>query len=353
MSEQRLRTALRELGDVPAPADLAGGALARARRDRRRTVVALAVVAVVTAVAVTVPAVLLHRRTAEPPASVPPRFFVSGFASWDRAEPTSGGGRPQLYDRSAAGYAASRWSAAVPAPDGRMVAVISGTGRVGLVAADRAGDPAAVRWTATTVPGRTATWAPDGGRLLAAGVTRIDHTAGRVTARATVIDARTAAGRALTLRWAQHGTVSGWIIFGPQGEGWAAGPPAIRLPGGSDALQLFDRRGRLLRTVPVGPGRLPDQPFSPDGRLVAVAELGSTRVIELASGTERGTLDGAAVGWYDDDRLVVLAGRVVRVVDVGSGRVLAERTLVAPGRELTGVWLAPLDGPPPPGAITL
>jgi hypothetical protein len=355
MSEQRLRTALRELGDVPAPADLAGGALARARRDRRRHRGGLAALAAAAAiVAVAVPLAGLDRPEPAQPAGPPPRLVVTGYASRDPAVPNLGAGTYHLYDRSAAGYAPGRWTAAVPSPDGRLVAVVSGTGRVGLVAADRVGDPDAVRWTPTTAPGRQVVWAPDGRRLFVAGVTRIEVQAGRVTTTGAVIDARTAGEQTVRLRWAQRGTITGHVVFGPRGAGWAVGPALIRLPEASDPLlRLFDGQGRLVRTVPVGVGWLPDQPFSPDSRLVAVAEGGSTRVLDLASGTDAGVVEGRAAGWDGSDRLVVLVGRSVRVVEVRSGRVVAEREVAAPGRVLSEVWLAPLDGVPPPGAIVL
>ena len=63
-----LHRALLDLGDVPAPPDLAGRALARARRDRRRRLPAtvLAAVAAVAA-AVAVPVTALGRSS--PPAA--------------------------------------------------------------------------------------------------------------------------------------------------------------------------------------------------------------------------------------------------------------------------------------------
>ena len=90
---------------------------------------------------------------------------------------------------------------------------------------------------------------------------------------------------------------------------------------------------------------MPDQPFSPDGRLVAVHSYvgssgGSTWVLTLATGTEVARSDGEAVGWLDGGRYVVRDGSSVRVVELGSGRVLREQRLAPDGGDLSGVWLA-------------
>jgi hypothetical protein len=43
----------------------------------------------------------------------------------------------------------------------------------------------------------------------------------------------------------------------------------------------------------------------------------------------------------------------VRVVDFRSGTVLVQRQLAGPGRLLSGVWLAPVRGDGPAGAVVL
>jgi hypothetical protein len=106
-----------------------------------------------------------------------------------------------------------------------------------------------------------------------------------------------------------------------------------------------------LLTVP--PLDLPDQPFSPSGQLLAGYEGGRTTVVDISSGGLLGSVDGEVSGWYDEDHLVVRSGRSVRVVDFRSGTLLVERELAAPGRLLTGVWLAPVPGDVPPGAVVL
>jgi hypothetical protein len=104
---------------------------------------------------------------------------------------------------------------------------------------------------------------------------------------------------------------------------------------------------------------VPDQPFSPDGRLVAVHSSdvpsgGSTRVLTVAAGAEVSRSDGDVVGWLDDRHYVARAGGSVRVVELGSGRVLAEKRLAPTGAgDLTGVWPVALRGTAPPGAIVL
>jgi hypothetical protein len=43
----------------------------------------------------------------------------------------------------------------------------------------------------------------------------------------------------------------------------------------------------------------------------------------------------------------------VRVVELSSGRVVAEKQVAPAGQRLLGIWLATLDRPAPPGAIVL
>ena len=49
----------------------------------------------------------------------------------------------------------------------------------------------------------------------------------------------------------------------------------------------------------------------------------------------------------------VSADRVVRLVEVPTGRVVAEKLLAPAKRRLTGAWIAPVRGTPPPGAVVL
>ena len=74
-------------------------------------------------------------------------------------------------------------------------------------------------------------------------------------------------------------------------------------------------------------------------------------MLTLATGAEVGRSDGDVVGWLDDRHYLVRTGNSVRVVELRSGRVLAEHRLAPTGSDLTGVWLAALTGTAPPGAV--
>jgi hypothetical protein len=349
-----LRSALLELGEVSPPPDLAGRALDRARRDRRRA--AAGIVAVLAAAAVAVPVTVLGRPDPTPPAAPKPRFMVAGYASRDPNAVTQGLGRYQLYRRSGGGYAGTPWRVAIPSPDGRTVAVTSGKAEVGIVPADRVDHPAAVRWIPGSPLGPGSVWSPDSRRLYVPGYLKTDVRTGEVTTVGYVIDAHTLSRREVRFTSRQADPV-GRVVFGPGGAGLALTPGvrAGEVPesGTSGILRIQDWSGGSVVTLSVRPAAVPDLPFSPNGQLFASFLAGRTQVIDLASGAEVGAADGEVVGWYDDGRYVVRAGTAVRLVNLADGRVLAQRQLVAAGREVTGVWLAPLDGPPPPGAIVL
>jgi hypothetical protein len=366
MNDTNLRTALCELGAVAPPPDLAGSALARARRGRRRTVAgAVAGVAVLAAVAVAVPALMLGPPAAETGAGAA-RVVVTGFLSYN---PTRIGdhGEKRVYDPSSGRYVTPSWDVAVPSPDGRQVAVSAaypGGTKVGIVSAERVLDLTAVRWVAGGAArefnaGRPAVWSPDGSRVLFGDTTTSGQQGATVRDEWTVVvvDARTLAWHAVTMVYldAPAVTFSGPVVFGPGGRGFAVAP--------SDGpIVLFDEQGRQTRTIRTGTATLPDRPFSPDGRLVAVRAGdpsrpgvdGSTRVLDAATGAEVGRADGDVIGWVDSGRYAVWDGRAVRVVELGSGRVLVSKDApVAAPRVLAAVWLAPLDGRAPPGATVL
>jgi hypothetical protein len=350
MNDDRLRTALLDLGDVPTPPDLAGAALARSRRDRRRAVAGLvALVAVLAAAAVSIPSVVLHRapaaQTAGPALG---RFVVAGYASRDPHVPTAGRGRYELYRGSGAGYRVVPGRGAVPSPDGRMVALISDQRKVGLVPADWIDDPQVVLWIPVSNPVSDAVWSPDSRRLLVPKYTQDRY--GATTSTALVVDAGTVGVRDLQLSWTTlEGQPVGRLVFGPRGDGVAA----IDSGGWAPALlQIWADTGQRS-SLSVPRLTVPDQPFSPSGRLLAGYEDGRTTVVDLSSGAKSGSVEGEVSGWYDEDRLVVLSGRSVRVVDYRSGRVLVQREIATDGRLLTGVWLAPVRGAVPPGAIVL
>jgi hypothetical protein len=356
MNDDRLRAALLDLGDVPPPPDLAGAALTRARRDRNRRVTGLvALVAVLAAAAVTVPALVLHRvaatQTAGPALG---RFLIAGYASRDPSAATAGLGRYELYQRSGAGYAVAPGRAAVPSPDGRTVALVSDRGRAGLVPADQVDDPGAVRWIPASSPVTDVVWSPDSHRLYLPQYSQLRRSSWpRMTSTALVVDvAGTLAAHTVRLDRVpvELPTGQGRVVFGPGGDGFAA----VDHPQPTAAAQLRIWGGKRQQwNLSVHPLSLPDQPFSPSGWLLAGSTGGGSTVIDVASGGELATVEGRVVGWYDEDRLVVLSGRSVQVVDYRSGRVLAQREVAAAGRQLTGVWLTPARGEPPSGAIVL
>jgi hypothetical protein len=389
----RIRAALLELGDVPPPPDLAGSALARARRDRRRRVTGLiAGVAVLAAAAVTVPTLVLGRTTTEPAAGPETHVIVAGYTAAGVREPVGDGltqsrvwdaekrryysppSPYRVYDRASGRYTLGPWKTTVPSPDGRWVAVsgdVSGGWKVGIVAADRVLDPAAVRWVADGgQPGGLPTaydsgvWSPDGSRLyLNSAVGWIgEGSSQRLDLRGLVVDPRTGATSALTITRPQAfgesnpSNDSDPLVFGPRGVGFAVASilQYERTPTKGE-LALYDERGTLTRTVPIGPLQAPQQPFSPDGRLIALHTLGdrSTRVLSVADGAEVGRAEGAVVGWVDDGHYAVRVGASVRVIELASGRVVTEREVVPAGHQLYGVWLARVEGPVPPGAIVL
>ncbi|HEY6746095.1 MAG TPA: hypothetical protein VI357_10300 [Mycobacteriales bacterium] len=361
MNDTDLRTALQELGDVPPPPDLAGSALARARRDRRRTLIGLvAGVAVLAALAVTVPALVLGQ-PAPPQTAVAtaPSAVVTGYAAWN---PATGAIEYWTYDRSSGRYITTPWRTAVPSPDGRQVLVTEWNAqkhdRIGLVAADRVLERTAVRWISDgrPHPGRVppgigpGVWSPDSSRvLLTAYTTNAGAGANRPVWHVDVVDARTLAAREVVLRTpagrikSTFGTVQ--VVFGPRGNGFAALSTGV--------MSLFDEQGRPAGQLPAE--EVHDQPFSPDGSLLAasfVVDAGS-RVLGVPGGAEVGRVDGKVVGWLDDRHCMVLAGGTARAVELGSGSVLAERQLVPAGRSLVGAWTVPLDGAVPPGAVVL
>jgi hypothetical protein len=352
--DERLRAALHAVPRETPAADLAGIALAGARRRRGHGVAGLvALVAVLAAAAVTVPALVFHRapgaQTAGPALG---RFVVAGYASRDPQATTLGLGRSEVYQRSAGGYAVAPGRRAVPSPDGRTVAVISDQGRVGLVAADRVLEPDAVRWITVAGPVHgpvgDVVWSPDSRRVLMLWYTRISGT--ETTSTALMVDAATLAVRESRFsRAAPTRLHAKRIVFGPRGDGVAMIDPT-----GPDrgSLQIWRDTGQYW-ALSVRRLSLPDQPFSPSGWLLAGYDGDRSTVVDIASSGELGTVEGQVAGWYDEDRLVVMVGRSVRVVDYRSGKVLAERQLAAAGRVLTGVWLAPVQGAAPDGAIVL
>jgi hypothetical protein len=283
------------------------------------------------------------------------RFVVAGYASRDPHATTLGLGRHQLYQRSAAGYPAVPGLAVVPSPDGRTLALISDQHKLGLVPVDRVLDPQAISWIRTRVPVSDAVWSPDSRRLTAPEFTRIRTSpTPQMITTALVVEAATLSSREVQLdRAPVRRPGPERTVFGPRGDGFAA---VGQLGTGSKpaaVLQIWGEQGGHSRVLSVDPLSPPDQPFSPSGRLLAGYEADRSTVVDVTSGAELASVRGQVAGWYDEDRLVVLSGRSVRVVDYRSGRVLVQREIAAEGRLLTGVWLVPARGGAPAGAIVL
>ncbi len=293
--ELRLRAALRELSDVPPPADPAGAALARAGRDRRRSGLLVAGVAVGVAVAVAVPTAVLRdgpgtvpvpAGTAAAPAAGPPppgrpaarRQVVSAYNYVDDDMLSA------VLDPSTGGYVPLDAHVDL-SPDGRRVAVGAewdGESRLGI--ADRTAllrdGLDAVRWLDRRVPwdGR-AKWSPDGKRLLL--------TAGIKTGpplRAYVVDGDTGA----VLRELRFPSISEppALAFS-----WSPDGREIFLPTSWGAVQFFDLTGRPTRRWQ---GLGTDvtgwwSGSSPSGRLLALETIGAGPDTKSAVVVETGT----------------------------------------------------------------
>lgn len=349
--DRRLRAALHDAADLPAPDFAPAAALAGARRRRRRNLAGLvATVAVIAAAAVTIPAVALRREAPATPAAPTFRYAVSSY----RVDlPAPGEDPPQVYDAAAGRYVTGPWDRVQPSPTGRIAVVYTARPEaVGVVPIDRLADRTAVRWVLREPLGSfVARWSPDGRHVL------YQLSTGLSSARVAVLDVETLQVRRLTVRFGR-GMDGGVVGVGPGGAGFAvfsvhsgAGPDWVT------TVQLTDERGVPTRRFDV-PGMIDDfvsHPFSPDGRRVVTALRGGVSVVELASGSVVGKVtDRAApnaVQWYDDRLLVMNApGARLRLVTV-DGRVVSECRL--PGRYVGPATVSRLDGPAPPGAIVL
>ena len=362
---ERLRTALLELADVPPPPDLAGAALTRARRDRRRTAIGL-VAALAAVVAVAVPFAGLRREVVPPAAPAWPQLVVTGYSTETYA--SAGDWEYRVYDRASGTYVTAPWAAAVPSPDGRLVKVVErgGSGRVGIVASDRVLDRTAVRWIQSSSPHDDwhgpGVWSPDGTQLLMTesasfSAAPVPGNQDNYQYSGFVVDARTLLTQPVRLRSATLDFADA-VVFGPDGKSLATF--TARYPGEPTNLSLWDDGGRLLGRVLLQPGGATDRSFSPDGRAVALVTRGRgvynarTAVLDRETGAPVGPqVDGTFAGWADDTHYVVWARTFLRMIDAGSGRVLAERDVPMFERLLSGVWVAPLVGAVPPGAIVV
>jgi hypothetical protein len=95
----------------------------------------------------------------------------------------------------------------------------------------------------------------------------------RVEFGALLVDARTLASRVVLLRSVQtdHLAGMGKVVFGPDGKNFAVAMEVGQIRTRSTGvLALFDERGSTTAQIRIGKATVPDQPFSPEGRLVAV-----------------------------------------------------------------------------------
>jgi hypothetical protein len=371
VSDDRLRTALRELGDVPPPAGLAAGALARARRDRRRGALALAATVVLaTAAAILAPATLRTRApappAAPPPAGPPAAVWVSAYLT---VTPRSGSDplwQAQVYDPATRRYRAVPVSEArlvTVSPDGSQAVVAppgAGADRMAVVRLDRltAGLTAA-DWRQPRLPkAQWWTWSPDGTRLLSGDV------AYRPTA-AVVVDVRT---RGVTevplqldeLRSGEHG-----LAWGPGGRGFVTwrSTRGEEHPAPGEVVS-YDEGGRPIRRYPL-PALCDEVQLSPDGsRALVISRMpdpparpdDQSWLLDLRTGATS-TLTRSPDYWYADGLLVRIdvpqrGAPSVAVVEPDGERVRRRTALALPaGAQLTGVLVA--HGGPPLGAIVL
>lgn len=353
----QLRTALKDLADVPPPAVSTAAVLAGARRRRRRGLAALTTAAAaVTAAVLAVPTLLPNTPAPAEPAAASPRVVITGYDALSRTAESLG---TSVYVPSARRYVTTPWAMAVVSPDRQWVAVTRKppSDAVGIVRIDRVADPSAVRWLADSVPviQEWPIWSADGSRLLLPGRNDDLVFSGneiRVDNAVLVIEPRTAAWRLVHMRFTitrqDVGGGYGGTVSGPRGKGFAFSNAGY--------LWLFDEQGRLTGRTKAKEVDPRDRPFSPDGRLALVAlneRLPSSGVLDVSTGAQVSRASGEPIGWLDDRHYVVSVENSLRVVELRSGRVVKERKLVPDGITLGRVTVAPLSGAAPPGAVVL
>jgi hypothetical protein len=352
MNDDRLRTALHDLSDIPPPPDLAGSALARARRDRRRITAGITAAAgILVATVLALPAVFgppgpSISAGAPTGAGTPlPSAYVYAYSKINRSDET-------VYDPATHSYRQTSSNFPGRSPDGRLwVVVDTGTqlryGVVGL--ADLiAGRPPA-RWLLTSHDGPR--WSPDSTRLL--------YTEYAGTGRTWSVDVRT--GVRTEIRFSGLGDLTGrvnWVGWGPGGGFLAEVLPTPRTARNPDGTVLYDPRGTVEIAVTDATGVVRTRAAMPTaGGPASLSPEESRFVTSDGKVLDRATgrmLDIAAVpaGWLDEDHLVVwdrTASRL-RVVDVRTG---ATTSTTALPKDVVVPEIAVVDGDVPPGAIVV
>jgi hypothetical protein len=266
MSDDRLRTALRELGDVPPAPDLASAALRRLERDRRRTRIGL-IVGVVVAVtaAVVVPTALRGRTQAAPPAAPTPVTgpgWVSAYFALDLANGRDGF---WVYDAAARGYrpTAEGVGTVTPSPDGQQALVRSKAG-FAVVPIARTERPLTSSDILPELAGNEWSWSPDGTKLLG----YINR--GQLTATSVFdVKRRTVSRVPLHLDHSVRNRELGWA---PDGGFVVTTVPqaSIRMqPQQRTEVDFLDRDGRITRRLFLA--KVDHVAPSPDGTLALVS----------------------------------------------------------------------------------
>jgi Tol biopolymer transport system component len=343
--ERELPTALARLGaDEPAPVDVAGRALRRARRTAAvRLTTATAAIAGVTAAAIFTGTALTGGQ---------PTPAGSGVASTGRGTPgrdvpgaaglrvvsayscngvaVDNRGRTLaqhslLLDRATGRFTRVSYCDVLPSPDGTRALVRAGNGGVthpGIGVLDVASRQ--VRWI-TGYDGVGA-WSPDSRRIVLTGgptgLSQTDSTRPENNG-IVLVDARTAqvqsfspiAGRAADGLgsygvWTPDGNAIAFTVCPcPPGSTHEGPWPII-------GIRLYDLHGHAIRTLPANRGLWTADAFSPDGsRMVLTTENqvgGPVQIADTRTGSVTRTVALPAgnmfLGWYDRSHLVTLAG---------------------------------------------
>jgi hypothetical protein len=369
MTDDRLRTALRELGDVPPAPDLASAALRRVARDRRRARIGL-IVGVVVAVtaAVALPTALRGRTQAAPPAAPPASVtgpaWVSAYYGFDDNDPRM---TERVYDPATKGYRnVAEGNDVMPSPDGTqaLVRVKDGFAVVPIARTERPMGPSDI---VPELTGNEWSWSPDGTKLLGyinrgqLTATSVFDVRTRTLIRVPLHLDRTVRNR--ELGWAPDG---GFVVTTvPQAS--------IRMqPQQRTEVDFLTPDGRITRRLFLA--KVDHIYPSPDGTLALVVfyptidnvlQPPQTQLLDLRTGARTSAPEG---GWAFGHRLLALDPPVDKQINPKTGRPTKPTSLVvvdAPtGKELhrfrlpvpDGVWVDGISlswGAVPTGAIGL
>ncbi|HET6212331.1 MAG TPA: WD40 repeat domain-containing protein [Micromonosporaceae bacterium] len=320
--DDAVRETLHELAAEVRPANLTAPALRRAGRIRIRRGALTAAAAVVATAAVATPYVLLHDRGTHqvpPPsvnASVPTRSSPPAPPSvqdgpvrlvdgWLLVTGPNGADELWLWDWVRGRFRSLPYNIAIPAPTGDLVMVGTDDNRIGVL--DLHTDK--VRWLPRRGVDGMVDWAADGRRF----VYRAEDD-NLVLADAVALTTR-------NLRWAPGGTV------GASSVAFLPGDSEVVIPISNghqlQAYSVVDGHPTRILPLPVEDPR--GHVWSPDGRYLVTRRPdgtlpgSNTVVMEAATGrvvAEFSTDDDRAVFWIDDDRLLSIEHRTVRLLSI-------------------------------------